>query len=222
MQSCPAINPTLSSSTCPEHVLSITDSAELAACRACPRGRALMETLRHKMPERLFTNLPPLTRHSTGRESPTKEEGMLEEPKTYTVSELAILAGVTAKDICNAKENKEAKSRPGSRIGLVKEYMRNHGILWDHVEFEKKGPKSRREAAVAEPEPAEPPLIQAARDMEPEDAPEEDGLPIIPPVDAFVPRRPQYTLDFDLRHIPMEALVSEIARRMPGVRVSFG
>lgn len=118
--------------------------------------------------------------------------------KTYTVQELAALIGVTDKDICNAKRKKNGNFRIGSKLWKIREYMREHGIPWDSLVIQ-----SKRQGPIAAP----------VADCQGEP----DGAAVIEP-SAPAPH-PNFTRDPSLGHIPLEALISEITRRMPRAEV---
>lgn len=101
---CPAHNRKLTPAACPEHILSIADGRELLRCRACPRGQALMATVR-------------ISDSFYGPEegcAPNTEENQVKK-QTYTAKELAALLGLSPKDVTNAKYVKSKTPCPAQR-----------------------------------------------------------------------------------------------------------
>jgi hypothetical protein len=58
-------------SACLDRILSLRTGAELAPCRACWRGRELMETVRDYLPAQWFAGLPDIKKRRVNMETLT-------------------------------------------------------------------------------------------------------------------------------------------------------
>lgn len=171
-----------------------------------------------------------------------KEKTMGE--RKYTTRELAALVGVDVKGVGNAKHSKTANPMPCSAIFKVREYMQVNGITWEQVVPDLRG----RKVSPAMPTPEDvtinalcPPDL-GVPEPDPADGAEDGGLDTLAMIEAecedecaasdasgasgestpevFTPARPEYLRDFNrLGHIPLEALVAEITRRVPRAEV---
>lgn len=144
-----------------------------------------------------------------------------EQVRTMTTEELAALAGVTAKSVCDARKLARMGTQSvKGKCGKVIATMREHNITWEQVIGRRPGkPKvSPFISNVAKPEKT-PSLEEFATDVclpDDEDY-EENNVPST--LKAYTLDRPEYVRDFPLSHIPLEALVGEITRRMPRAEV---
>lgn len=148
--------------------------------------------------------------------------------KSYTPKELAQLAGVPVYGVYDAKKiHRMGKTPRGGNALAVQNAMKTHGITWEMMVVARSEDAQldtkRAEATAA---PFVSPFVPAVAKLEDspslaallaDDEDEEDSAPIAPK--AYTLNRPEYVRDFPLTHIPLEALVGEITRRMPRAEV---
>lgn len=164
------------------------------------------------------------------KENPMPEENTTKN--TYTVREIAELIGVSAKDVQNAKHSKTKDPKPGSANHTIRIYMASKGITWEQIVNGHRGRKAGEKAGAPVPTAA---TITAISSEAPRIVTDESGntraegpeilfiddavLPDPAPEQEPTPQRPEAATVFSLAHLPLEALVMEITRRMPRAEV---
>ena len=141
---CPAHNPRLSESACPERILSITDNRDFALCAECERGRALMATVKDKFFRRVEEEMQ---EQSAVTAKSTEETDMLKESQTetrlrpeqpivtsITLRELADLAGVpkgTAAYVYSCRKNGQPANGPKAQ--KLDAALKELGLSWESI-----------------------------------------------------------------------------------------
>lgn len=205
MNRCPALQPNEPASACPERILSMT-TEDLAHCRACPRGRALLETVRGIVPEAWLENLPaiePIVR--------LKKEQPVSDKQSHTQSEVARAAGVTTGNMSYAlKLIRQGREDLPPNARKIKDVMDRLGITPDDLTG--KAPEAAPAAATT---PA-PVITEAAEVVEAVEATDARQAAL-----AAEDRQPEPdrtdggSTIISLAHVSLERLVAEITSRVP-------
>lgn len=275
---CRALQKGISSAECCEYVLGIRAGPDLAVCRACKIGMALMAWARKEIGK--------TSRADVDKE---REETMPEPEKSWTIKDLALWAGVSesaAYKIISRRRSGLFQSGPS--FARLKAALRYLGLDWDDLEKESRLQRSAPPSEAQRPggdgddlpgrvpeaeertgqDPAQPLCpkdIPAADNDGPVSGPENParprnadvperrnaekdppgpqesgragiGSPLRPRPDAAPARRavpgfsgfeshslcPSYLpRDISLRTMPLEDLLREITRRLPGAEIVF-
>ena len=196
---CPARTPKAPRYTCWERIPQITDRREILLCQQCPYGRQLMATV---------AKTPEFDPQAENEQPALQKETAVEQVKKYYMSELAALIGVDAKVLSNAKHSR-GTPRPGSKIHLVSEKMKEMGITWENVV-----PACRRESA------------NSARSVTHEDI----KLPQVVRARELSTPEPQADsslsddgdcCDCKEQPVPLELVITELKRRLPGATITI-
>lgn len=161
----------------------------------------------------------------------------MHEPKAYTATELAELIGVPVKDVWNAR----GKTSPiqGSRAYVVLTAMTELDITWNQIVPSRRGPQKKmarpeletpRLPEVMTEAPAEVESTVQPEPTEPEpatvDAPQAvsespDPSPGAPRVDVDHFARCESLAEIAIKIIPIEKMVAEMHRRIPGLHLTM-
>ena len=228
---CPAHTPKAPRYTCWERIPQITDRREILLCQQCPYGRQLMATVA-KTPK--FDPQPVVTEIATQPVMP-KQESMMEK-QTYTVPALASALGFSPAHIYAAKESK-GNTRPGSKTHMVLAAMRDRDITWDDVVTAPRcGKKAHVEAApFVDPTPSadSAPNITPEVIAPPRAVPvTESSAPAIHGVadiaddndcgaDAPGCQTDSDCCDCEAQPVPLELVLAELKRRLPGASITI-
>lgn len=237
---CTAMNRGVSAGECTEYILSCWESRKLRVCRACPVGQALMATVRpatafyepeaeEHMPKKkhIPTNAQlaeaaGLTAGNIGYLLSERRHGRrLTSPSMGKLQAALDRLGLSWDDLEGRTrrrgEAKKASVAPCELESALTEATSDRApeeaasTLPEHSpDLEKAVENLFAAVRVSEDDDT---LSRVAADLEEELAGEACERPV------FTPSRPDFSRDFPLSHIPLEALVVEITRRMPRAEV---
>jgi hypothetical protein len=129
-----------------------------------------------------------------------REAGKIMPDAEWTMKKLADAAGVAVKDIYNARYNERRGLRkPHGNIGKVLNCMAANNISWDDIAAGNCGPRKAKRSGAPVKNPEVTPTLAAP-----------DAMPTMPsnPLPATC-----------LTDTPLELLIMEIGRRVPGSSV---
>ena len=208
---CPARTPKVPRYTCWERIPQITDRREILLCQQCPYGRQLMATVAKA------TEFAP---QAVNEQPDLQKETAVEQTKTYYMSELAALIGVDTKVLSNAKYSR-GTPRPGSKIHLVLEKMKEMGITWENVV-----PACKRAyadpARSVTPEDVDPPLVERILESSTlelqttTNVSEGDGCCADGPCDQS-----DDVYGSKGQPVPLELVLAELKSRLPGASITI-